>query len=580
MRARCGVCTGEVVVPARGRARGRDRRSRRRGRAARAVGRRAARSGWTSRPGAWCATARTHPSLPTAASGCSASTPMLRRSGDGSTGRWSAASRRWRGCATTFARVAGTRTPESLAIVGEPGIGKSHLAAELTAIAGDGGRLLTGRCPAHRVGTTYWPLREIVLQAMGDRSIDALVASLGVAPSVARQVAAATGLEEGRAGRGRRLGLPAADRCARASAAADPRHRRRAPGRACAPGPARSTSPRGCATRPRCWSGSHARSCLERRPEWARRVGADRVLELRPALRRGERSAARGDRGRRLDAEVERRIAEAAAAIPLFLEQLVAYVDEQHPAAGPLPPALQALLTARLDRLDAAERSALALGAVAATCSRPQRCTRWPTASPGPSWSRPATGSCGASCSLPGRGRASASGTTSSARPPTRRWRRLRVRACTSGMPSGSTGWAAISPRPTRGSASISRRRAGTRARSGRALRPSSRPGPAGGSRPPPASRAAAATCWARSASSTAPSRCSGPTGRRARRCCRRSCRRCPTPGSLTGRRSSRIRPCRPLPRSASRGPARGRPSSGSGSGSTATPRASTWRRR
>ena len=32
----------------------------------------------------------------------------------------------------TFARVVGTRTPESMTIVGEPGIGKSHLAAELT----------------------------------------------------------------------------------------------------------------------------------------------------------------------------------------------------------------------------------------------------------------------------------------------------------------------------------------------------------------------------------------------------------------------------------------------------------------
>ena len=72
----------------------------------------------------------------------------------------------------TFARVVATRTPELIKIVGEPGIGKSHLAAELRAIAADGGRLLTGRCPAYGEGITYWPLREIVLQAKGDRSID------------------------------------------------------------------------------------------------------------------------------------------------------------------------------------------------------------------------------------------------------------------------------------------------------------------------------------------------------------------------------------------------------------------------
>ena len=36
----------------------------------------------------------------------------------------------------TFARVAGERTPELLTILGEPGIGKSRLVAELAAIAG------------------------------------------------------------------------------------------------------------------------------------------------------------------------------------------------------------------------------------------------------------------------------------------------------------------------------------------------------------------------------------------------------------------------------------------------------------
>ena len=43
----------------------------------------------------------------------------------------------------------------------------------------------------------------------------------------------------------------------------------------------------------------------------------------------------------------------------------MAYAHEQHPSADRLPPALHALLAARLDQLDTAGRSALALGAVA-----------------------------------------------------------------------------------------------------------------------------------------------------------------------------------------------------------------------
>ena len=54
-------------------------------------------------------------------------------------------------------------SPQLIAILGEPGIGKSRLAAELTAIVGDRGAVLTGHCPAYGEGLTYWPLREIVL---------------------------------------------------------------------------------------------------------------------------------------------------------------------------------------------------------------------------------------------------------------------------------------------------------------------------------------------------------------------------------------------------------------------------------
>ena len=67
--------------------------------------------------------------------------------------------------------------------------------------------------------------------------------------------------------------------------------------------------------------------------------------------------------GGRLQQDEERRIADTAGGNPLFLEQLVAYVGEGR-STDALPPALHALLAARLDRLDTVERSVLALGAV------------------------------------------------------------------------------------------------------------------------------------------------------------------------------------------------------------------------
>jgi predicted ATPase len=110
---------------------------------------------------------------------------------------------------------------------------------------------------------------------------------------------------------------------------------------------------------------------LERRPEWTRRIGSEHVLELGPLSVAASGTLLEAIAAGRLERDVEQRIAEAAGGNPLFLEQLVAYAGEQHPAADRLPPALHALLAARLDRLDAAERSALALGAVAGDVFEP-----------------------------------------------------------------------------------------------------------------------------------------------------------------------------------------------------------------
>ena len=173
---------------------------------------RPARSGWTPRPGGWCATARTHPSSPTAGSGYTA---RRRRAGDPATARpprSSGASTSWHVCATAFARVARRAHARVLAIIGEPGIGKSHLAAELAAIAGDARPVLTGRCPAHGEGIDV--LAAARDRRAGDgRPLDRRARRL----AGGRAVGGAPGGRRGRARgrprrRGHRLGLPAADR--------------------------------------------------------------------------------------------------------------------------------------------------------------------------------------------------------------------------------------------------------------------------------------------------------------------------------------------------------------------------------
>lgn len=59
-------------------------------------------------------------------------------------------------------RVIADRTCRIVTIVGEPGVGKSRLAAELVATAGGDAIVLEGRCLAYGHGITYWPLVEIV----------------------------------------------------------------------------------------------------------------------------------------------------------------------------------------------------------------------------------------------------------------------------------------------------------------------------------------------------------------------------------------------------------------------------------
>ena len=251
-----------------------------------------------------------------------------------------------------FDRIATARAPELLTVAGEPGIGKSRLVAEVAAAAG-GRRVLCARCPAYGEGLTYAPLREIVLQAAGDRTIDELAAGIGLAPATAHRVAAAVGIETGDAGdetaRAFRELIEALARERPLAIVIDDGHWAE---------PALLELLRDAVAQLR------ASPLLVVWVTRALPAEGDAVLELEPLSAEASAGLLAEIAGGRLEPADERRVAEAAGGNPLFLKQLTAFVGEDR-AAGALPPAIQGLLAARLDRLGTAERAALALAAVA-----------------------------------------------------------------------------------------------------------------------------------------------------------------------------------------------------------------------
>ena len=125
-------------------------------------------------------------------------------------------------------------------------------------------------------------------------------------------------------------------------------------------------APVSCSARP-------GRELLEEREGWSERDGASR-LELGPLTGADtERIVETLLGGAGVAKDVRRRIVEAAEGNPLFVEQLVSmlveaellrFADDRWTASSDLadlavPPSIQALLSARLDRLDGEERAVI-----------------------------------------------------------------------------------------------------------------------------------------------------------------------------------------------------------------------------
>ncbi len=233
-------------------------------------------------------------------------------------------------------------------VLGTAGVGKSRLAAEF--LGGLQATVVSGHCLSYGEGITYWPVVDVVKQLLGERAAPgpAIAALLGAGQAATDEVAVAV----------RKLFEAAA------------------------------------LERPLIvlfddiqWGEPAFLDLIEHVADWSRGspilllcLARPELLELRPGWGGGKLNATAvlleplsADEmdelidalleGRDLSEELRERIRAAAEGNPLFVEQMLAMVEES-PEEVTVPSTIQALLAARLDQLPAGERAALERGAV------------------------------------------------------------------------------------------------------------------------------------------------------------------------------------------------------------------------
>jgi class 3 adenylate cyclase len=236
-----------------------------------------------------------------------------------------------------FDSSAGEKTPLLVTVLGAAGLGKTRLAAELIAEIGERATVLEGRCLSYGEGITFWPLQQI-LRGLGER------------PPGAPEPERARGTEETfwayrklfeALAKERPLVLVLEDiHWAEPTLLDLIEHivewTRDAPMLIV------------CVARP---------ELLDERPGWS-----GELVELEPlANEEAETLVAMLATG--VDPAIRVRAIEVAEGNPLFLEQLLALAEEDSDDPA-VPDTIQALLSARLDRLAPKERALLEAAAV------------------------------------------------------------------------------------------------------------------------------------------------------------------------------------------------------------------------
>jgi class 3 adenylate cyclase/tetratricopeptide (TPR) repeat protein len=246
-------------------------------------------------------------------------------------------------------------------VIGTAGVGKTRLVSELVAEVGGHTTVAAGRCLPYGDGITFWPLTELIRRLGGEHAVaDALDGEPDAALVVERL------------------------RVVDGSGAAPPEELFWAVRRLFE-----------VLARPRPllvlledvhWAEPTLLDLVEHVSRWSRDapilllcVAREELLEERPgwegthlhleplSTREATELLDALDGRDLLSPELRERVTEVAQGNPLYTEQLVAMLAEEAPAAAEvaaLPPTIQALLAARLDRLDPFDRSVLERAAV------------------------------------------------------------------------------------------------------------------------------------------------------------------------------------------------------------------------
>jgi hypothetical protein len=257
-------------------------------------------------------------------------------------------------------------------VIGEAGLGKTRLVYEIGRRHGHQMTVLTGRCLPYGEGITFWPLREVIRQASGGHDSPGRIRALLDGQPDAAEVAARLSLALGPGEQGRLDGAEifwAARRLFETLARsrplvvvfedlhwAEPTFLDLVESLALPRG--RSPVVLVCVARP---------ELLEQRPGWAAGIDRARSIELTPLVPGSAAAlldALTTDQG--LPPPIRTRLLETAAGNPLYLEQLAAALSEQagNESWPVLPPTIQALLGARLQRLGPGAGSVLARAAI------------------------------------------------------------------------------------------------------------------------------------------------------------------------------------------------------------------------